>query len=238
MKDKLIVALDYTSKADMERMVETLEDVVTFYKVGPALFLPYGPSIIEYLKSQGKKIFLDLKFHDIPNTLAKTAEAVVKLGIDIFNIHTSGGFEMMATAVQVVRDKCSQKNSRPLVLGVTILTSLKEDFLKAIMGSNRNLEEEVIVLAKLAQDAKCDGVVASALEIEPIKRECGQDFLVLTPGIRPAGTPGYDQKRMKTPGEAMRAGSDFIVIGRPITEADRPRQKAIEILKEMEDSVK
>lgn len=238
MKDKLIVALDYTSRADAERMVETLKDTVTFYKVGPALFLPYGPSIIEYLKSRGLKVFLDLKFHDIPNTVAKTAETIVQLGVDIFNLHASGGYEMMAKTVEVVQAMCNQKSTRPLVLAVTILTSLQDDFLEDVMGSDRKLEDEVIILAKLSRDAGCDGVVASPWEIESLKRECGQDFYVLTPGIRPKGAPGYDQKRMKTPGEAIEAGSDFVVIGRPITEAENPRQTALEVLREMEESVK
>jgi len=237
VKDKLIVALDYTSRADAERMVETLRGVVTFFKVGPALFLPYGPSIVKYLKSQGLKVFLDLKLHDIPNTLARAAETMVDLELDIFNLHASGGFEMMAKTAEVVERKCSQRSSRPIILAVTILTSLKDDFLKDVMGSDRSVEDEVIVLAKLARDAGCDGVVASAWEIESLKRACGRDFFVLTPGIRPKGTPGYDQKRMKTPGEAVRAGSDFVVIGRPITEAEDPVQKALEILKEMEENV-
>lgn len=237
MREKLIVALDHTSENEAKRMVETLGDAVSFYKVGPALFLPYGSTIIEYLKSRGLKVFLDMKFHDIPNTVAKAAENMVDMGVDIFNIHASGGFEMMEKAVEIVRKKSSQSSSRPLVLAVTILTSLKKDFLKDVMGSDRELEEEVVALAKLARQAGCDGVVASPWEIELVKKECGGDFIVLTPGIRPRGTAGQDQKRVRTPGEAVRAGSDFLVIGRPITQAEDPRQKALEILKEMEDSV-
>lgn len=238
MKDKLIVALDYTTRAEAERMVDTLGDVVSFYKVGPVLFLSAGPPIIEYLKSRGLKVFLDLKFHDIPNTVAKAAESAVEMDIDIFNLHASGGFEMMAKTVEAVHRKCSHPDSRPLIFGVTILTSLDENFLIDVLGSNRKLEDEVIALAKLTRDAGCDGVVASPRETESIKRECGRNFLVLTPGIRPKGAPGYDQKRVKTPAEAMRAGSDFIVIGRPITQAENPRERALEILKEMEESVK
>lgn len=237
MKEKLIVALDHTSENGAKRMIETLGNAVSYYKIGPALFLPYGPTIIESLKSRGLKVFLDLKFHDIPNTVAKAAENMVHMGVDIFNIHASGGFEMMEKAVEIVRSKSSQSSSRPLVLAVTILTSLKKDFLKDVMGSDRELEEEVIALAKLSQDAGCDGVVASPWEIELIKKECGEKFIVLTPGIRPKGTAGYDQKRVRTPGEAVRAGSDFLVIGRPITEAENPREKALEILKEMKDNV-
>jgi orotidine-5'-phosphate decarboxylase len=237
MKDKLIVALDYTSRADAERMVETLRGAVTFFKVGPALFLPYGPSIVEYLKSQDLRVFLDMKLHDIPNTLARAAETMVDLEVDIFNLHASGGFEMMAKTAEVVQQRSSQRGFRPIILAVTILTSLKDDFLRDVMGSGRNVKDQVVVLAQLARDAGCDGVVASAWEIEPLKKACGRDFLVLTPGIRPKGAPGYDQKRMKTPGEAVRAGSDFVVIGRPITQASDPRQKALEILKEMEENV-
>ena len=237
MKERLVVALDYTSRADAERMVDILGDAAIFYKVGPALFLPCGASIVEYLKSRGLKVFLDLKFHDIPNTVAKAAEAVADLGVDIFNIHASGGHEMMAKAVQAVQARCAGSKPRPLVLAVTILTSLKQDFLSGVMRSSRTVEEQVLALAELARDAGCDGVVASAWEVGPLKRRCGQDFVVLTPGIRPKGTPGYDQKRMKTPGEAIRTGSDFIVVGRPITEAPNPRETAIEVVKEMEESL-
>ena len=238
MDERLIVALDQTSRHEAERMVECLSGTVSFFKVGPALFLPCGPSIIEYLKSRNLKVFLDLKLHDIPNTVVRAAETIIKMGVDIFNIHASGGFEMMSKTVEAVDRSSGGGSTRPLVFAVTVLTSLKDDFMREVMGSGRAVQEQVTRLARLAKEAGCDGVVASAWEIEPVKQECGSDFLVLTPGIRPRGSEGGDQKRTKTPAEAIEAGSDFIVVGRPITQADDPRQSALEILKEVENCVR
>jgi orotidine-5'-phosphate decarboxylase len=237
MNDRLIVALDQTSRHKAERMVELLNGTVNFFKVGPALFLPCGPSIVEYLKSRDLKVFLDLKLHDIPNTVARAAETIAKMGVDIFNIHASGGSEMMSRTVEAVDKSSAQGRTRPLVFAVTVLTSLKDDFMRNTMGSGRTVQEQVTTLARLAKDAGCDGVVASAWEIEPVKQECGSDFLVLTPGIRPKGSEGGDQKRTKTPADAIKAGSDFIVVGRPITQADNPRQSALGILEEVENCV-
>jgi orotidine-5'-phosphate decarboxylase len=234
MKDRLIVALDSTSRREAEKTVEALRGTVNYFKVGPALFLPCGPSIVRYLKSEGFKVFLDLKLHDIPNTVVRATEAILDLGVDIFNVHASGGTEMMTKTAELIRKHSVGKDSRPLLFAVTVLTSLKQEHLGRVLGSSQPVEDHVVSLARLARDAGCDGVVASSWETQPVKRECGPEFLVITPGIRPRGSGGDDQKRTKTPGEAVREGSDFIVVGRPITTAEDPRKMATQILEEME----
>jgi len=237
-KDRLIVALDVATLAEEEKALRELGGTVSFFKVGSQLFTAAGPRAVEAIKKTGAKVFLDLKYHDIPNTVERTAQAACDLGVDLFNVHALGGFEMMECAAKAVWN-WTQEHGRPgpKVLGVTVLTSLSEASLKDVMGeTNRTLEEEVLMLARMASSAGLDGVVASPEEIVPIKEACGKEFIVLTPGVRPQGSEMGDQKRVLTPGEAIRRGADYLVVGRPILSALNPREVAGAILKEMEDA--
>ena len=223
--NKLIVALDFDSKYKAIQSVEHLREDVKLFKVGLELFSVCGPEIIAEIRNMGCDVFLDLKFHDIPNTVEKAAHAVSGLGAFMFNVHALGGLEMMKRAKYAAGDKSK-------VIAVTILTSTDENALKKC-GINVNIEDEVIKLAALAKEAGMDGVVASAKEASRIRKELGKDFLIVTPGIRPASAASDDQKRVATPREAIDAGADYIVVGRPITGATNPLEAAREVLKEI-----
>lgn len=234
-KERLVVALDVDDLKTAEDLVDKLSAYVEIFKIGNQLFTAEGTRVIQMIKKRGKEVFLDLKFHDIPNTVARAAEAATRLGVYIFNLHTSGGLEMMKAAVEASREVSLTLGVRkPLILGVTVLTSINQEILEKEIGMERKLEEQVVRLAKLAQSAGLDGVIASSREIGMIREVCGEDFVVLTPGIRPTGKLMHDQKRVMTPGEAIRGGADFIVIGRPVREAADPVEAVKEILKEME----
>lgn len=237
-KDRLIVALDVATLPEEEKALKELAGAVSFFKVGSQLFTATGPRAVHAVKGKGGRVFLDLKFHDIPNTVERAAQVACDLGVDLFNIHALGGFEMMEGAAKAVWNWSEQHGKpAPKVLGVTILTSHTEASLKDVMGeTNRTLKEEVLMLARMAQSAGLDGVVASPEEITPIREACGKAFIVLTPGVRPAGSEAGDQKRVLTPSEAIRRGADYLVVGRPILAAPDPRQAAQAILKEMEDA--
>ena len=237
-KDRLIVALDVATLAEEEKALRELGGTVSFFKVGNQLFTTAGPRAVEAIKKTGARVFLDLKYHDIPNTVERTAQSACDLGVDLFNVHALGGFEMMECAAKAVWNWSEEKGRPgPKILGVTVLTSLSEASLKDVMGeTNRTLEEEVLMLARMASSAGLDGVVASPEEIVPIKEACGKEFIVLTPGVRPQGSEMGDQKRVLTPGEAIRRGADYLVVGRPILSALNPREAAGAILKEMEDA--
>jgi len=237
-KDRLIVALDVATLAEEEKALRELGGTVSFFKVGNQLFTAAGPRAVEAIKKTGANVFLDLKYHDIPNTVERTAQAACDLGVDLFNVHALGGFEMMECAAKAVWNWSEEKGRPgPKILGVTVLTSLTEASLKDVMGeTNRTLEEEVLMLARMASSAGLDGVVASPEEIVPIKEACGREFIVLTPGVRPQGSEMGDQKRVLTPGEAIRRGADYLVVGRPILTAPNPREAAQAILKEMENA--
>ncbi|MEI6862979.1 MAG: orotidine-5'-phosphate decarboxylase [Candidatus Omnitrophota bacterium] len=224
--NKLIVALDFDSKYKAIQSVEHLRGDVKLFKVGLELFSVCGPEIIAEIRNMGCDVFLDLKFHDIPNTVEKAAHAVSGLGAFMFNVHALGGLEMMKRAKDAAGDKSK-------VIAVTILTSTDENALKKC-GINVNIEDEVINLAALAKEAGMDGVVASAKEASRIRKELGKDFLIVTPGIRPASAASDDQKRVATPREAIDAGADYIVVGRPVTGAPDPARAARDIIKEIE----
>lgn len=235
MKDhgKLIVALDFESKYKALQAVDHLKSDVKLFKVGLELFSACGPDIIAGVKEKGCEVFLDLKFHDIPNTVEKAARAVAGLGAFMFNVHALGGIEMMKRAKGAAGGKSK-------VIAVTILTSTDENALKKC-GINVNIEDEVINLAVMAKEAGLDGVVASAKEVARIRKVLGKEFLIVVPGIRPAaaatGQPASaafdDQKRVATPLEAIKAGADYIVVGRPITAAPDPVKAAKDIIKEL-----
>ncbi len=226
MDKKIIVALDISTKKEMVNIVEEIGDLISIYKVGAQLFLNLGNDAIKFLKDKGKKVFLDLKFHDIPNTVSRAVEASVNLGVDMLTLHSLGGFEMMESAQKMVWEK--GRGNKIKIFAVTILTSLDEAFLRDVMGvMERSLREEVLHLAVLAKSAGLNGVVASPYEVKDIKEKCGQDFLVLTPGVRPEGYSAEDQVRVKTPKEALKDGADYIILGRPIIFAG-DRKKAVE----------
>ena len=232
-KDRLIVALDVPDRASALTLVEQLSGLVGMFKIGSQLFTAEGPDLVREIVRGGEKVFLDLKFHDIPNTVAGAVESAARLGVSILNVHTLGGSEMMRAAAHAVGDRGLLWITRPAVLGVTVLTSMDKADL-ADVGIPSDLSAEVVRLATLAQDSGLDGIVASPHEIRLI-RECitAERFIILTPGIRPAWSAKGDQKRIATPADAIRDGADFLVIGRAITDSDNPRAAAERILEEI-----
>ena len=232
--EKLIVALDVPNIREAEKLVKLLSPLVAVFKVGKELFTASGPSVIEMVHANGSKVFLDLKFHDIPNTVGSACEAAVRHKVFMMNVHASGGTSMMIQAVQSVHKTAEElKIKPPYVLGVTVLTSMKENDLKEI-GIRKKLEKQVVDLASLAKNSGLDGVVASAHEIKLIRKGTGNDFLIVTPGVRPVWAGHGDQKRVMTPKEAIENGANFIVVGRPITQHASPLEAAEKVLKEIE----
>ena len=228
--ERIIVALDRTSRGDLLALADKLHGVVGVYKLGLQAFVANGPSIVRDLVSRGGKVFLDLKLHDIPNTVQHAVEEASALGAAMLTIHASGGRAMMSAAA-----KAAKSPSRPLILGVTILTSLGQSDL-AEVGFTGSPAQSAVRLARLAQDSGLDGVVASPLEIESIRAACGSEFVVVTPGIRSAHDSRGDQKRTMTAKEAIAAGATYIVVGRPITEARDPREAAVSLLESAKDA--
>ncbi len=230
-EDRLIVALDVSSATAAHKTVEALGGLAPTVKVGSQLFVAEGPSLVSELVAAGKRVFLDLKFHDIPNTVAGGVRSAVELGVSMLTVHAAGGSAMLRAAVEAAR----QAPKPPLVLAVTVLTSLSDADLQEIGVAGRT-RDHALVLATLAQNCGCDGVVASPHEARIIRQDLGSGFVVVTPGIRPAGSGKGDQSRVNTPAEAMAAGADYLVVGRPITEAADPRRAAEEIIKEIQRS--
>lgn len=231
MKSKIFVALDVETKEKALEIVGDLKGLGACFKIGKQLFTSTGPELVREIVGMGEDVFLDLKYHDIPNTVAKAGVAAAELGVKIFNVHASGGRKMM----EAVREEMNKLTNPPLVLAVTILTSLGEDDIREV-GFDRTIPEQIARLAKLAKDSGMDGVVASPLEIELIRETCGKDFKILTPGIRPAFAAVNDQKRIATPAEALRKGADYLVIGRPITAAENRREAFLKILEECKNA--
>ncbi len=223
---QLITALDFADWSSAQALVDRLGDAVEWFKVGKQLFTHYGPSVVQELKSRGKKVFLDMKFHDIPNTVAGAVRSAAAIGADIINVHASGGPAMLAAAADAARE------TGKTVIAVTVLTSMDEAQLSAI-GIGCTPAEQVARLAKLTQAAGLPGVVCSPREVELIHECCGPDFLTVVPGIRPAGAAVGDQKRIMTPRLAAQAGADYIVVGRPIIAAEDPVAAAQAILAEL-----
>ena len=243
-KSKLILALDVPTFEEARGIVETLGDTVEIYKVGFQLFTAYGPFIVRYLQAQGKKVFIDLKFHDIPNTVASGVASAVGLSVPVnsaldkdgkktakfapilmMTVHTQGGAEMMKAAADMARKRAEELGvEKPLIVGVTVLTS---------DAGGGNVSALVLERAKLAKEAGLDGVVASAQEAAMLRRELGKAFVIVTPGIRPAEAEAGDQKRVETPASAIKSGSSFLVVGRPIVKSMDPKAAAESILKEI-----
>ncbi len=233
-RDRLIVALDTDNLDSAKKIVGQLGDSVSIYKVGIQLFTAVGPEILDWLAKKKKKVFLDLKFHDIPRSVAQAGVSVLKKNVFMFNLHLAGGEAMIKETVKKVREFSKKQGKKPpLIIGVTVLTSLVGEDLKR-MGIDRDLSSLVLELASLGKRAGLDGVVASAREAKTIKEKLGGDFLVVTPGIRPSKASFDDQKRITTPKEAIASGADFLVVGRPITQSVDPVKSAKEILLELE----
>lgn len=231
-EETILIALDVASLEQAKAMVQAIGNRAVGYKVGFELFTRCGPAAVEFLRKQNKEVFLDLKFHDIPNTVAGAVSAAADLGVRMLNVHASGGTEMMKAAVRAANASVS----RPYVLAVTVLTSINQEILSEEVGCQRAVEAHVLHLARLASAAGLAGVVSSPKEIAIIRETLGPDFLIVTPGIRPAWAAKGDQKRVMTPAEAIRAGADYIVIGRPITANPNPRDALERIIAEISQS--
>src|SRR5213594_2194576 len=222
IRHRLIFALDVETFAEAERLVALLAKDVGVFKVGKQLFLHSGPEVVRMIHRYGVDVFLDLKFHDIPHTVARAGIEAARLGVRFFDLHASGSFEMMERTHAEVTRVCRREGvRRPKILAVTVLTSLRRSDLRRV-GVSDDVEHQVVRLARLARKAGMDGVVAPPLEIARIRRGCGRAFQIVTPGVRPATVGQDDQKRVMTPGEATRAGADYLVVGRPIREARDP----------------
>lgn len=226
MSAKLIVALDFDNQSSAMALVDQLDPMLCALKVGSEMFTLFGTDLVRALVAKQFKIFLDLKFHDIPNTVAHACKAGAELGVWMLNVHASGGLAMMKAAQQAL---IPYGSTRPLLIAVTVLTSMSETDLQAL-GIHMPLEKRVCELAQLTHEAGLDGVVSSALEVAAIKAACGPNFLTVTPGIRLQSDAMDDQVRVTTPELALRAGSDYLVVGRPITKASNPAQVVREIL--------
>jgi orotidine-5'-phosphate decarboxylase len=229
----IIVALDVDSRADALNLAAKLRGSVGAFKIGKQLFTAEGPAIVRTLAEHGDRVFLDLKFHDIPNTVAGAVRSAAKTGAWMVNVHASGGRAMMRAAAEAAAESTSGRATRPLVMGVTVLTSLDQAALDEI-GTTRSVLDQVVHLARLAQEAGLDGVVASPHEVRAIRTACGDRFLTVIPGIRPSSQAGRDdQARTMGPAEAIEAGASYLVIGRPITAASDPRAAADAIAAEL-----
>jgi orotidine-5'-phosphate decarboxylase len=232
--ERLIVALDFHTIEEVREFVTELGDSVSYYKVGMELFYSVGGSVVSYLKGQGKEVFLDLKLHDIPNTVAEGLCALMRLGASILNIHASGGYTMMKTAAVRVRKQAAELGIQPpKLIAITVLTSINEGDWHGL-GQTVEIQAQVVRLAKLAKEAGLDGVVASPAEAAAIREACGSEFLIVTPGIRPVGSAVNDQSRIASPAEALRQGASHLVVGRPIRLTDDPKEAAEKIIREME----
>ncbi|PNH89642.1 orotidine-5'-phosphate decarboxylase [Vibrio diazotrophicus] len=222
---KVIVALDYDNQADALAFVSRIDPTSCRLKVGKEMFTLFGPDFVRELHKRGFSVFLDLKFHDIPNTCSKAVKAAAELGVWMVNVHASGGERMMAASREILEP---YGKDRPLLIGVTVLTSMEQSDLAGI-GLDVKPQEQVMRLATLTKNAGLDGVVCSAQESQMLKQSLGKEFKLVTPGIRPAGADVGDQRRIMTPYEAVQAGSDYLVIGRPITQATDPAAVLAEI---------
>ena len=229
--NKIIIALDVEEIKQAKRLVSELFPLIRIFKVGISLFTSTGPPIIKFIREKGADIFLDLKFHDIPHTVSKASESATIWKARFFTVHTGGGVEMMRAAKEGARKKAKElKVNPPLILGVTILTSMDEKRLKEEWGVRRTLKNQVVHLARLAKEAGLDGVVCSPQEIEIVRETVGKKILIVTPGVRPLTFSKDDQARTMTPEETLGKGADYIVIGRPVTHSLSPLKAVKEII--------
>ena len=230
MTSKIIVALDYEKESDALALVDQIDPNLCRLKVGKEMFTTLGINFVKQLHQRNFDVFLDLKYHDIPNTVARAVRSAADLGVWMVDLHASGGLRMMEEAKRILEP---YGKDAPLLIAVTVLTSMEDlDLLQ--IGINASLREQVLRLAHLTQRAGLDGVVCSPQEVEILRNACGEDFKLVTPGIRPIGADFGDQRRVMTPTAAIRAGSDYLVIGRPITKADNP----VEVLRSINASIR
>lgn len=228
-QDRLIVALDIPSAAQARQLVQSIGESATTYKIGKQLFTAEGPQLVRELVASGRKVFLDLKFHDIPNTVAGAVRSAAELKVSMLTVHASGGSKMLQAAAEAA----AQSSGKPLVLAVTVLTSMDDADLQEIGVSGTTLTQ-VLRLGALARQAGCGGLVASAKEAGELRREMGEGFAIVTPGVRPAGSAAGDQARVVTPRDAIASGASHLVVGRPIIEAADPAKAAAAIVREIE----
>ncbi len=228
-RNRLIVALDVPNAAEALKLIQSIGDSASIYKIGKQLFTCEGPSLVRDLVSSGRKVFLDLKYHDIPNTVASAVRSAADLNVTMLTVHASGGSKMLRAAAEAA----AQSASEPLVLAVTVLTSMDDEDLHEI-GVAGSAQDQVVRLAKLAQKAGVGGLVTSPSELKALRQAIGQEMKIVTPGVRPVGSDKGDQARVATPAEAIANGADYIVVGRPITAAPNPAAAAKAILAEIE----
>jgi orotidine-5'-phosphate decarboxylase len=227
-RDRLIVALDVSSATQARQIVQSIGESASTYKIGKQLLTAEGPQIVRDLVSSGRKVFLDLKFHDIPNTVAAAVRQAAELRVSMLTVHASGGSKMLKAAAEAA----AQSSAKPMVLAVTVLTSLSDNDLVEL-GHAGPVVAQVLRLGSLARAAGCGGLVASALEARELRRQLGEDFAIVTPGVRPAGSATGDQARVVTPADAIAAGATYLVVGRPILNAPDPSSAAESIVEEI-----
>lgn len=237
-KDKLILALDVDNIEEARSLIKELKEYIGVFKIGLQLFTSIGPDIINMAHDEGVKIFFDGKFNDIPNTVAQASSNLIKMGVSFFNIHISGGSKMITATVKLAHDTAKRRNlPAPIILGVTVLSSINQDILTEELGITDEIDDYVVYLAKMAHENGLSGVVASVREAEKIRHACGKDFVILCPGIRPSWAEINDQQRIATPADAIKAGADYMVIGRPILAASNRIDAAKMIIDEIQEAL-
>lgn len=235
-KDRIVLALDVDTQTEALQLVTQLADYVGVFKIGMQLYNSVGPDIVHRVHALGGRVFLDLKLHDIPNTVGAAAKVITRLQTHMFNVHAAGGREMMRAAVREASAEANAMGQKsPLLLAVTVLTSIsQQELAEEMFVTNLKVEELVVKWALIAQESGMGGVVCSPQEISPIRQACGADFKIVTPGIRPSWSAANDQKRITTPRQALELGADYMVIGRPIVKAEDPMAAAQRIINELE----
>ena len=237
-KDRIVLALDFDTLEEAEKYVVLLKDYVGYFKVGLQLSVSCGLEVVDMIKKHGGKVFFDGKFYDIPNTVAKAGVNLMKRGIDFFNINVNGGSKMMNTTVRLCRETAKKKGlPKPTILGVTLLSSFGQKTLSEELCINKSIDEYAAHITKIAHECELDGVVASATEAARIRKEFGEEFLIMCPAVRPSWSVVNDQLRVVSPSDAIRAGVDFMVIGRPITSHDDPVAATKLIINEIDDAL-
>lgn len=237
-RDRLVLALDVNTREEAQKLVSELRDYVGVFKVGLQLYTSVGPDIVKMIQDENREIFFDGKFHDIPNTVAKAGANLVKQGVTFFNIHISGGSKMASTCIKLCSETAKSYGfPKPTILGVTLLTSFGQKTLTEELLIKSNIDDYVTQLAKVAKESGLDGIIASATDVPKIKKTCGEDFIILCPAIRPTWSVVNDQIRVVTPRDAIKAGVDYLVVGRPITSAKNKVSAAKLVLDEMEEAI-
>lgn len=235
-EERIILALNTNSTNKAREWVNTFKERIKWFKIGLPLYISGGNKFIEELKKEGLKVFLDLKFHDIPSVVALSVEAAASLGVDMLTVHTLGGFEMLEQSVKIAWEIEKKFGRRPFIVGVTILTSMQEAAVEDMVGIP--LSKSAEILSNMAKSAGLDGIVASPLEAKKIKEICGEDFIIITPGIRLPEDESFDQERVSTPSFAIKEGATYIVVGRPLTHAKEPIKKLEKYIEDIKEGLK